>query len=199
MTGIVASLVDDCSYYILHQCFDHTSQNALCHTSTHLLGVSSLTLSADLAPCKGYQIGKMPDHTFPASGKQASHPLALVYTDLIGPMPMGPHSHARYILTFIDIVLGILFCPFCGPSWTVCLTFIIWSFGLRPLLVTLLLLYIHTKGVNLWDRSSRYSSLPKALLIRLLFLALLNRMDMLRGLIGHIGKGRSHASTYLPI
>ena len=106
MTGIVASLVNDCSYYIWYQCFGHTSQNTLFHASTHLLGVSSLTLPADLAPCKGCQIGKMSNHTFPASGKQASRPLALVHTDLIGPMPMEPHSHARYILTFIDDYTG---------------------------------------------------------------------------------------------
>ena len=29
MIGIVASLVDDCSYHIWHQHFGHTSQNAL--------------------------------------------------------------------------------------------------------------------------------------------------------------------------
>ena len=106
MTGIVASLVDDCSYHIWHQRFSHTSWNALCHTSTYLSGVPSLTLPADLAPCKGCQIEKMPDHAFPAFGKQASCPFALVHTDLIGPMPMEPHSCARYILTFIDDCTG---------------------------------------------------------------------------------------------
>ena len=49
MTGIVASLVDDCFYHIWHQHFGHISQNALHHTSTHLSGVPSLTLLADLA------------------------------------------------------------------------------------------------------------------------------------------------------
>ena len=102
MTGIVASLVDDHSYHIWHQCFSHTFQNALCHASTHLSDVPLLTLPANLAPCKDCQIGKMPDHAFPASGKQASRPLALVHTDLIGPMPIEPCSCARYILTFID-------------------------------------------------------------------------------------------------
>ena len=48
----------------------------------------------------------MPDHAFPASGKQASCPLALVHTDLIGHMPTEPCSHARYILTFIDDCTG---------------------------------------------------------------------------------------------
>ena len=76
------------------------------HASTHLLGVPLLTLPADLASCKGYQIGKMLNYAFPASGKQASCPLALIYTDLIGPMPTEPHSCARYILTFIDDYTG---------------------------------------------------------------------------------------------
>ena len=44
----------------------------------------------------------MPDHAFPASGKQASYPLALVHTNLIVPIPIKPCSCARYILTFID-------------------------------------------------------------------------------------------------
>ena len=48
----------------------------------------------------------MPDCAFPTSNKWASCPLALVHTDLIGPMPMEPRSHARYILTFIDNYTG---------------------------------------------------------------------------------------------
>ena len=188
ITGIVASLADNHSYHIWHQHFGHTSWTALYHASIHLSGVPLLTLPADLAPCKGCQIGKMPDHVFPASSKQASYPLALVHTSLIGPMSTEPHSCARYILTFIMIILDMLFCSSCGPSWTVCLIFTIWSLRLRPLLVILLPPCIQTEGVNLWDRSSRHSSLPKVSLIRLLFLTLLSRMDVLRDLIGTIGE-----------
>ena len=54
MTGIVASLADDYSYHIWHQYFGHIFLNALHHASTHLSGVPTLTLPADLAPCKGY-------------------------------------------------------------------------------------------------------------------------------------------------
>ena len=96
MTGIIASLVDDHSYHIWHQHFGHISQNALCHASTHLSGVPSLSLPADLAPYKGCQIGEMPDCAFPAFGKQASCPLVLVHTDLVDPMPTVLCSHARY-------------------------------------------------------------------------------------------------------
>ena len=102
MSGIVASLVDDRSYHVWHQHFGHTSRNALHHASIHLSGVPTLTLPKDLPPCKGCQIGKMPDRAFPASEKWASHPLALVHMDLVGPMPTEPRSRARYILTFID-------------------------------------------------------------------------------------------------
>ena len=52
-------------------------------------------------------------------------------------------------LPSLMIVLGMLFCPSCRPSWTVCLIFAIWSLGLRPLLVTLLPPCIQTEGVNL--------------------------------------------------
>ena len=106
MTDIVASLVNDHSYHIWHQCFSHTSQNTLSHVSTHLSGVSSFILPTDLAPCKGCQIEKMLDYAFPAFGKQASCPLTLVYTDLVGPMPTESHSYARYILTFINDCIG---------------------------------------------------------------------------------------------
>ena len=94
MSGIVASLADDHSYHIWYQHFGHASWNALCHASTHLTSVPLLTLPSNLTPWKGYQIEKMPDCAFPASSKWASCPLALVYIDLIGPMPMEPCSHA---------------------------------------------------------------------------------------------------------
>ena len=100
-------------------------------------------------------------------------------------------------LPLLMIVLSMLFCPSYGPSWTDCLIFTIWSLRLRPLLVTLLPPCIWTKGLNLWDRSSRHSSLPKVLLIRLLFLTLLNGMDVLKGLIRPYWK-RQKLCTNMP-
>ena len=47
-------------------------------------------------------MGKMADRPFLSSDKRAARPLALVHMDLIGPMPVEPHSHAKYVLTFID-------------------------------------------------------------------------------------------------
>ena len=169
MTGIVATLADDHSYHILHQHFGHTSWNALCHASTHLSGVPSFTLPADLAPCKGCQIGKMPDHAFPTFDKQASCPLLwCIQTSLV----LCLQSFALILGIFLPslmIILGMLFCPSCGPSWTVCLIFTIWSLGLRPLLVTLLPPCVTTQQITwmaqpsmlnaklcVWKRSSRF-------------------------------------------
>ena len=100
-------------------------------------------------------------------------------------------------LPSLMIVLDMLYCPVYKPSWTVCLIFTIWSLGLRLLLVTLLPPYVQTEGVNLWDRSSKYSSLSKASLIRLLFFTLLNRMDVLRALIEPYWK-RQKPCTNMP-
>ena len=47
-------------------------------------------------------MGKMADRPFLSSDKRAARPLALVHTDLIGPMPVEPRSCAKYVLTFID-------------------------------------------------------------------------------------------------
>ena len=48
----------------------------------------------------------MHDHSYPASGKQATRPLGLIHTNLVGPMPTESCTRARYVLTFIDNYLG---------------------------------------------------------------------------------------------
>jgi hypothetical protein len=48
----------------------------------------------------------MHDHSYPPSGKRATHPLGLVHTDLIGPMPTESQSLAHYVLTFINDYSG---------------------------------------------------------------------------------------------
>ena len=102
----IASLVNQQSYSIWHQRFGHTSCNALCHAYTQLSGVPLLKISPSYPPCHGCLIGKMLDHPFPSSSKHASHPLALVHTDLVGPFSVEPYSCAQYILTFIDDYMG---------------------------------------------------------------------------------------------
>jgi hypothetical protein len=44
----------------------------------------------------------MHDRSYPPSGKQATRPLSLVHTDLIGPIPTESRSRACYVITFID-------------------------------------------------------------------------------------------------
>ena len=100
-------------------------------------------------------------------------------------------------LPSLMIVLDMLFCPSCRPSQTVYLIFAIWSLELRSLLVTLLPPCVWTEGMNLWDRSSKHSLLSKVPLIRLLFLTLLNKMDVLRGLIESYWK-RQKPCTNMP-
>ena len=92
--GSIASLVDQQSYSIWHQCFGHMSRNALHHAHKQLSSVPLLEILPFHPPCHGCAIGKMPDCPFPGSLKCASHPLALVHMDLIGPFPVEPRLHA---------------------------------------------------------------------------------------------------------
>ena len=55
-----------------------------------------------LAPCKGCALGKVYDHPYAPSDKQTTRPLALIHTNVVGPMPIKPCSQSHYILTFID-------------------------------------------------------------------------------------------------
>ena len=98
------SLVKEDSYDLWHQCFGHLSRNALHQAPSRVTGLPSIILPDSIPPCKGCALGKMHDRSYPPSGKRASCPLALVHTDLVG--PVEPHSHARYVLTFIDDYSG---------------------------------------------------------------------------------------------
>jgi hypothetical protein len=90
--GLVNSLVKENSYELWHQCFGHPSKNALRQAPSHVTGLPTVILSDN--------------STHPPSGKQATRPLGLVHTDLVGPMPTESRSRARYVLTFIDDYLG---------------------------------------------------------------------------------------------
>ncbi|NBX97749.1 hypothetical protein EBQ81_02685, partial [bacterium] len=52
--------------------------------------------------CGGCMMGKQHRDSFPSEGKKASEPLALLHTDLCGPMSTPSMGKARYFLTFID-------------------------------------------------------------------------------------------------
>ena len=104
--GSIASLADQQSYSIWHQCFGHTSCNALRHAHKQLSGVPLLEISPSHPPCHGCAVGKMLDRPFPGSSKCATCLLVLVHTDLVSPFPVEPCSRARYILTFVDDFTG---------------------------------------------------------------------------------------------
>ena len=87
----INSLVKEDSYELWHQHFGHLSRSALRQAPSRVTGLPSIILPDSIPPCKGCALGKMHNRSYPPSGKQASHPLALVHTDLVRPMPVGPH------------------------------------------------------------------------------------------------------------
>ena len=102
MGGIISSLAQDDSYHLWHQHFEHMSRNALRQATSQVSGMPTLVVPSSLAPCKGCTLGKMHDRSYTPSDKRSTRPLALVHTDVVGPMPVEPRSRSRYILTFID-------------------------------------------------------------------------------------------------
>ena len=60
-------------------------------------------IKATTGICKGYVVGKHPDHKFDL-GKEnrASCILGLIHSDISGPMPITKMNVSRYIMTFID-------------------------------------------------------------------------------------------------
>ena len=52
--------------------------------------------------CTGCMLGKQSRDAFPSEGNKASEALALVHSDLCGPMKVPSLGKARYFLTFID-------------------------------------------------------------------------------------------------
>ena len=99
-------LVKEDSYELWHQCFGHIAKNALRQAPFHVTGLPTVVAPIDPFPCKGCALGKMHDRSYPASGKQATRPLGLVHTDLVGPMPMESRTRTYYVLTFIDNYSG---------------------------------------------------------------------------------------------
>ena len=81
--GLVNLLVKEDSYELWHQYFGHLSKNALRQAPFYVTGLPTVVALIDTSPCKGCALGKMHDCPYPASGKQATHPLGLVHTDLV--------------------------------------------------------------------------------------------------------------------
>ena len=102
INGVLSSLARQNSYDLWHTCFGHLLKNALQQAPLHVTGLSTISIPVSSHSCKGCAMEKMADRPFMSSDKRAARPLALVHMDLIGPMPVEPCSHAKYILTFID-------------------------------------------------------------------------------------------------
>ena len=102
MNGVKSSLAGQDLYDLWHTHFGHLLKNALWQAPLHVTGLSTISVPASSPSCKGCAMGKMADRPFLSSDKMAAWPLALIYTDLIGPIPVEPRLHAKYVLTFID-------------------------------------------------------------------------------------------------
>jgi hypothetical protein len=57
-------------------------------------------------------MGKQQRDAFPNEGKKATEPLALVHSDLCGPMSVPSLGKARYFLTYIDDATRFTFISF---------------------------------------------------------------------------------------
>ena len=67
--------------------------------------VTGLVLDSDNKPdpiCEPYIAGKMFANPFPPSANYNRSPLALVHSDLHGPLPVATHQGYKYWITFID-------------------------------------------------------------------------------------------------
>ena len=106
MDGIISSLAWDDSYHLWHHCFGHLSRNTLCQAISKVSGMPTVVVPPSLASCKECALGKMHDHPYTPLDKWAIRPLALVHTDVVGPMPVKPHSQSCYILACIDDFSG---------------------------------------------------------------------------------------------
>ena len=102
MGGIISSLAQDDSYHLWHHCFGHLSRNALCQAVSKVSDMPTVIVPPFLASCKKYALGKIHDHSYAPLDKQTTRPLALVHTNVVGPIPIKPHLWSCYILTFIN-------------------------------------------------------------------------------------------------
>ena len=120
MNGVLSSLARQDSYNLWHTRFGHLLKNALQQASLYITGLPTISIPASSPSCKGCAMGKMANQPFLSSDKRAARPLALVHTDLIGPMPIEPRSCAKYVLTFIDDHSGYALVAFiCNKDTTV--------------------------------------------------------------------------------
>ena len=163
------SLVKEDSYDLWHQHFGHLPKNALWQNPTWVTGVPNIVFSESIPPCKGCALGKMHDHSYPPSGKHASHP---------GPSPLSlALVHTTFSLLLMTFQVAPLLCFFItkmplhsisGP----------WAETFPGHMLT----SVHSDlGGNLWLENLECSSRPKESLIRCPFLIHPNKTAMQRG------------------
>ena len=89
--------------YLWHERFGHMGMQSLQQMAEKgmVTGLPS-NLSNLGGVCTGCMMGKQHRDAFPNEGKKASEPLALIHSDLCGPMSTPSLGKARYLLTFID-------------------------------------------------------------------------------------------------
>ena len=106
MNGVLSFLARQDSYDLWHTHFGHLLKNALCQAPSHITSLPTNSVPGSSPSCKGCAMGKMANQPFLSSDKRGAQPLGLVHMDLIGPMPVEPCLHAKYVLTFIDDHFG---------------------------------------------------------------------------------------------
>ena len=98
----VSTLPVDLSLW--HRRFTHHNYADVKRMVQHKL-VTGLILDSDNKPdpiCEPCIAGKMSANPFPSSANHNCSPLALVHSDLHGPLPVATHQGYKYWITFID-------------------------------------------------------------------------------------------------
>ena len=181
--GLVNSLVKEDFYELWHQHFGHILKNSLCQAPFKVTGLPTVIAPIDTSPCKGCILGKMHNHSYPASGKQVTHPLGLVHTNLVGPMPTKLHYRACYVLAFIDDYSGYALVAFIYNKDATSQYFQAMVFWAKTFTGHLLTSVCSNHGGGVWLGDYNCSFNPEVLLTRHLFPIHPNRMDMQRGSI----------------
>ena len=166
MNGVLSSLARQDSYNLWHTCFGHVLKNALQQAPLHIIGLFTISVLVSMSSYKECAMKKMANWPFLLSDERATQSLALVHMDHIGSIPVEPHLHAKYILTFIDDYSGYALVAFIYNKDATAQHFSLWLAGLRPSLVNHSPLYIQTVGGNSWAKSFKHSFHPEALLIK---------------------------------
>ena len=183
MNGVLSSLAGQDSYDLWHTRFGHLLKNALQQAPLHVTGLPIISVPVSSPSCKGCAMGKMADRPFLSSDKRAARPLALVHTDLIGPMPVEPRSHAKYGPTFIDDHSGYALVAFIRNKDATVQHFQSMACWAETFTSQSLTSVRSDCGGNSWAKSFKRSFCPEALHIKLQFPIHPNKMVVQRGSI----------------